>query len=223
MCNKKNPIIGIIDSGIGGVSVLNALIEKYGAGNYIYFADNRYFPYGNKSKTFIRNRVESIINLMINTYHVDYIILACNTASSSIDISSHDNVICMKFHDKYPYLATTLTKQNINNKVIADSRFATLIDQHIFNHKRLDRLVFDRIEKHHLDKLDTLVLGCTHYELVSDVFKKYCPKTKIINNSSFVLDEINFDIVNTTLNISIILSRQSEKDRDKIRRIIKSK
>ena len=46
--------IAIIDSGIGGISVLKALINKFGTGNYIYYADNLYMPYGNKSKTVIK-------------------------------------------------------------------------------------------------------------------------------------------------------------------------
>ena len=43
----KPKVIAIIDSGIGGVSVLKQLTNKHGGGNFIYFADNLYMPYGN--------------------------------------------------------------------------------------------------------------------------------------------------------------------------------
>ena len=53
MLKEQESVIGIIDSGIGGVSILNQLIELNKTGNYVYFADNKYMPYGNKTKLFI--------------------------------------------------------------------------------------------------------------------------------------------------------------------------
>ena len=82
MLKGKNPTIAIVDSGIGGVSVLKQLIAKYNGGNFIYFADNLYMPYGNKNKIWLKNRIEEIIGILQDRYNVDYIIIACNTASS---------------------------------------------------------------------------------------------------------------------------------------------
>lgn len=224
MINTKNPIIAVVDSGIGGVSILNSLIQKFGAGNYIYFADNEYMPYGNKSRQFIRNRVENIIKLLNETYQTDLIILACNTASSSIDLSKYDNVIGMTFIDDQTYLATELTKRNLNNSnVIADNKLASLIEKHIFDQKYLEKLIKQRVDKYALNKYDQLVLGCTHYELVRELFHKYCPDTRVINNSSSLvrsLDNVIYD--NLELNLQILLSRQSARYSEKIKKLIKS-
>ena len=81
--NERGPI-GIFDSGIGGLSVLNHLIKHLPNEDFIYIADNKNFPYGLKSSEVI----ESII-LRIGYYFeevgVKAIVIACNTASSKVD------------------------------------------------------------------------------------------------------------------------------------------
>jgi len=66
MLNKLKPTIGIIDSGIGGISVLNQLISRFNAGNYIYFADNLNMPYGNMTKIQLKERLLEIIEVLKN-------------------------------------------------------------------------------------------------------------------------------------------------------------
>lgn len=221
MLNQVNPTIAIVDSGIGGVSILKQLINKYNAGNYIYFADNLYMPYGNKTKKWLNNRIEYIIDMLKNKYNVDYIIIACNTASASIDKTKFKNIYSMEFNKKYKYLATNLTKQNIPElEIIADNTLAKQIDINIFNNDKLTNTIKTHIKKHNLNKLKNLVLGCTHYELVEDCFKKYCPKTKIIKNSSFVINKMNFNININELNIAIILSKNDNKYNQKIKQLL---
>ena len=96
MSNCQNPTIAIIDSGIGGVSVLKQLIEKFKAGNYIYFADNLYMPYGNKSKTWLKKRIEFLLNSLKTKYGIKHFIIACNTASTTINGLYCENVKCMQ-------------------------------------------------------------------------------------------------------------------------------
>ena len=66
MLNQQNPTIAIIDSGIGGISILRQLIKRYKAGNYLYFADNLFMPYGNKTKVWLNKRIDSIIKELQN-------------------------------------------------------------------------------------------------------------------------------------------------------------
>ena len=98
MIFSKNDTVAIIDSGIGGVSVLNIIIKKYKAGNYIYFADNEFMPYGNKTKQQISNRINKIIKYLKDNYNATKFIIACNTASSCIN--STDSIFCMNFNKK---------------------------------------------------------------------------------------------------------------------------
>ena len=76
--------IGVIDSGIGGLSLLKSLVSKYPNENYIYLADNLNMPYGNKSKKWIVSRICELINYLYDNFNVKLVILACNTASSCL-------------------------------------------------------------------------------------------------------------------------------------------
>lgn len=205
MLNKLNTTIAIVDSGIGGVAILNKLISKYKTGNYIYFADNLFMPYGSKSKTALKQRINEILEIL-KTYEVDKVIIACNTASSVVE-QNLENVHTLKFDKDTTYFATNLTKKNLPNKnVIADVNLAKLIEQNIFNKPNLEKIVLKHVQKYKLNKLKNLTLACTHYELVADIFKKYCPHTKIACNSESVNDII-IPINNKDLTIHIITSK----------------
>jgi glutamate racemase len=72
--------IGFIDSGVGGLSILEAVRALVPA-DYFYMMDNRYLPYGTKSELFIRQRLKQLTEHLL-TYQVDLIVIACNTATT---------------------------------------------------------------------------------------------------------------------------------------------
>ena len=57
--------IGIMDSGVGGLSVLREMLRRLPGEDYIYYADNAWCPYGDKSPEFIIERCRSITELML--------------------------------------------------------------------------------------------------------------------------------------------------------------
>lgn len=217
---KSYRTVAIIDSGIGGVSVLKQLIEKHKVGNYIYYADNLYMPYGNKSKQFIISRIDTIIKEIDENYKVDIIIIACNTASSCIDVAKYKNVICLIFDKDETYLATSLTKKNVKaNKVISDKKLARSIEDNIQNKEPLKHVIKECVNKHKLYNYNKIVLGCTHYELVADLFKEECKNTMFVCNSAKVVENIKVEGENA--NIHILLSKASKLYIDKIKFILK--
>lgn len=70
-----------MDSGIGGIPYLRWVRERRPDWQYIYVADNKYFPYGGRSTEELINRLIELTDLVIRQYSPDIIILACNTAS----------------------------------------------------------------------------------------------------------------------------------------------
>lgn len=78
----NNNFIGIFDSGIGGISVLNSCINLMPYENYVYFADTKNFPYGKKSKTELENIGLNVISKLYSKGAKE-IIIACNTMSTS--------------------------------------------------------------------------------------------------------------------------------------------
>ncbi|MBR6779130.1 MAG: hypothetical protein IKM43_03200 [Clostridia bacterium] len=220
MQKLHNPTIAIIDSGIGGVSILKALIKKYNAGNYIYFSDNLYMPYGNKSFEFLKKRLNDIITMLRQEYKADIVIVACNTASCVLKDNKDPYIVKMKFDSNGTYLATPATKKLLNTKnVIADNTLAKRIEKHLFNTKKMKKDIQAMINKDNLSKLKKLVLGCTHYELVENIFKELCPNTNIICNSYYLLDSLDLDI-DCSLSIFTIQSKQSKSYRDKVIKLI---
>jgi len=210
MLEINGKTVAIIDSGIGGLSVLNNLMSKFKCGNYIYYADNLNMPYGNKSKQFIAKRVKTIINELKEKYNVGLVIIACNTASSILKDEYIEGVKTLKFCRDRTYLATPLTKKVLNqNNVIADSKLASLIEKNINNGYKLNQIVKNTINKHKLYKYKEIILGCTHYELVYDLFKNNLKETNVICNSSYLIDDI---IINhNELNLVILLSKQTNE------------
>lgn len=223
MQNSKNPTIGIIDSGIGGVAVLKKLVEKFKAGNFIYLADNLNMPYGKRTKFWLRKRVLYLIKLLKETYNVDYIIIACNTASTAIEAFDDKIVYKLSFDENATYLGTKLTKKNLPQKrVVADNTLATKIENNIFNEKALKSILKRHIDSYNLGQYKHLILACTHFELVTDLFKKFCPDSEILENSSFLLNKISFNMSKSELNIVILQTRQDASLEEKILKLIRS-
>ena len=75
-------MIGIYDSGLGGLSVLKEMIALPLDGDFLYFADSRYCPYGLKTNRFIRTRAKAVSQFLINQ-GADMIVVACNTATAA--------------------------------------------------------------------------------------------------------------------------------------------
>ena len=74
--------IGLFDSGIGGLTVLKTLINKYPNNEYFYYGDTLNVPYGNKSKDELCILAKKNIDFLISKW-VELIIIACGTLSSN--------------------------------------------------------------------------------------------------------------------------------------------
>lgn len=75
-------MIGVFDSGLGGLSVLAALVDALPDADFVYYADTAHVPYGNKSDEFIQQRVLSIGNELVDE-GCKLLVVACNTATAA--------------------------------------------------------------------------------------------------------------------------------------------
>src|SRR3990167_10912981 len=80
--NKSSRPIGIFDSGIGGLTVAQALVEQLPHENIIYFGDTAHLPYGDKSTASIQAYSVKIAEMLLQQ-HCKLILIACHTASSA--------------------------------------------------------------------------------------------------------------------------------------------
>jgi len=74
--------IGIMDSGLGGLTVLKECLQRLPAHEYVYYADSLYAPYGNKTPAEVLRLTANVVEKLVEL-GAEMIVLACNTATSA--------------------------------------------------------------------------------------------------------------------------------------------
>lgn len=192
-----NRPIGVFDSGLGGLTVLRELEKEMPNENFVYFGDTSRVPYGSKSNATIRQYALQDEKFLLSK-NVKYIIAACGTVSAVasdtakelpvkfmgvVENAAKDAVNTTKTK-KIGVIGTTAT---INNKAyekyiskLCPEAEVTSVDCPLFVplveagwiekddivvRKTAERYLTTIIQK----KVDTLILGCTHYPVLSEV------------------------------------------------------
>ena len=200
MLTSPRPLIGVFDSGLGGLSVLGALAEICPAADLIYAADTAHVPYGNKTSEQIRTRVLAMGQALVNE-GCTTLVVACNTATAeAIEAlrAAHPNIPVVGVEPgikpaalntqtgKIAVLATVATAKS--------QRLAQLIARHA-PHKTVHIIpchgwatevealnlnapsVIQDIEQHLLPLIDQgvdqVVLGCTHYDFLTPMLSQF--------------------------------------------------
>ena len=205
-------MIGIIDSGIGGVSVLREILKQGINANFIYYSDSKNNPYGDKSNDEVYSIVKNIVNFLLEKGCVA-IVIACNTASAMCVKRLREEYPDTLFiaiepaykmvHDYNPkgktlVMATkgTLESEKFlalfnkydNNRTILlpCSGLAELIEEG--NEVKIDRYLDDNLSRY--KDIDNVVLGCTHYPLIKDNIRKVLGDIKFFDGSLGVSKEL---------------------------------
>lgn len=204
--------IGIFDSGAGGLSVLREVRKMAPNENLIYFADTDYFPYGRRPLPEIRKRAFAITHRLIAS-NVKLIIVACNTASAAA-LEDLRKVFDLPFIGIVPpikpSILTSRTKrivvlatsgtlggdlykevvaQNDTDTVIAKVVSEDLIDmieQGDIQNPLLPQLIRNILKQSISDGADTVVLGCTHYEFISEIIQNEFSGVDVIGVSEAI-------------------------------------
>ena len=81
MDNRKT-VVGVFDSGVGGLSVLRGLERAVPGASFVYYADTAHCPYGEKSAEYVLSRSRAITEILLG-HGAEVIVIACNTATSA--------------------------------------------------------------------------------------------------------------------------------------------
>jgi glutamate racemase len=206
-----------LDSGFGGLSILKHFFGIKSDVNLIYYADVINFPYGKRRESEIGNLLLNIYNNLKESYDIELVTIACNTASVSaldffrkhVDVQVIGTVPAVKVaagctvNNRIGIIGTeTTVRLNYIRKLI--SQYAG--DKEVF--VRATKTLADAVEysyageklyetidgelKYFKDKdIDSLVLGCTHYSLIYDDIKNYFNgRVKIIDSCEGVSKRI---------------------------------
>lgn len=196
----KSPI-GILDSGIGGVTVLNEIIKLLPNEEYIYYSDSLNNPYGEKSVEQVFNYVDNIMKYFINK-KCKAVVFACNTATAlTIDKirEKYPDIIIVGIEPAYKMVydyakdkntIVMATKGTTNSKrfqelyhhydngktiLIICHELANLIEEG--KDREIDEYLIKILPTD--KKIEAVVLGCTHYPLIKNKI------TKVLGNVSF--------------------------------------
>ena len=74
----------IFDSGVGGLTIFNEISQKLSDHSLIFASDNAAYPYGTKSESDLIDRVNFIVGQLLENYHPDILVIACNSASTVV-------------------------------------------------------------------------------------------------------------------------------------------
>lgn len=216
--NKELPI-GIFDSGIGGLTVANAVKQALPKESILYFGDTEHLPYGEKSAEAVQQFSKRITNFLI-TKGCKLIIIACNTASSVAYQIVKDaakgvavvNVIDpvvkhVATHCQDCHIGVIGTKGTTNSKIypkklqllnakasvtsLATPLLAPMIEEGFFDNQLSQTVIDSYLSKPLLKDIDKLILACTHYPLIqSEIEDYYQGEVSIIDSASQVANYV---------------------------------
>lgn len=211
--------IGMLDSGVGGLTVYKEVRKVFKNEDIIYFGDTKSFPYGSKSKESIISLAEAGVEFLISK-NVKLIIIACGTATSqaletlqkeySIPIIgiieptaqfiAQDETI-----KKVGIMATvgtirskcwekTLLKLNPNLHIESkDCPMLAPMAEEGWTNNEIAKLAIHEYVKD-FNKVDAMILGCTHYPLYTNILEEELPNTKIINTGTVIANKLKLTL-----------------------------
>jgi glutamate racemase len=217
MSDKTEQAIGVFDSGIGGLTVVRALMERLPFENIVYFGDTARVPYGVKSVETINRYALQITEFLLKK-DVKLLIVACNTMAA---------VACQAIRDLSPVpvlevigagaasavgatqnkiIGVIGTPATINSNAYAraislldhDVRifsqacplFVPLVEEGWLEHEATRLAALEYLKPVKAEGIDTLVLGCTHYPLIKPLIAEIVgPQVRLIDSAEAMAEE----------------------------------
>ena len=205
-------MIGIFDSGLGGLTAYRELQRLLPDEHFVYFGDTGRVPYGSRSHEILAKYAKQDINFLISK-GADAILAACGTVSSVVldEIKSDFDVPLFGVVDASVAEALSATKNGVVGVIgtgatisigaferglkncgakkvisVACPLFVPLVENgYIARDCEVTRLVaHDYLEKIKTAGADTLILGCTHFPIISDIISDILPNVTLINSGA---------------------------------------
>lgn len=200
-------MIGIFDSGVGGLSVLLEAVRRLPGERYTYFSDNAFCPYGGRDSEFIKGRARTVTRELLS-HGADAVIVACNTATT-VAVASLREEFPVPFIGLEPavkpaaaltksgtigVLATAATLGSAKYRATRDglpsavtvvesvgSGFVELVESGVLNGTEAENVVRPVIEPMLAKGVDAIALGCTHYPFLRNLIESLAPGVTVID------------------------------------------
>lgn len=204
--------IGVFDSGVGGLTVVRALMERLPHENIVYFGDTARVPYGVKSRSTIEQFTAQIVEFLLEN-EVKALVIACNTIAAVagqkvrqmagnmpvLDViaagaqaalettrNHHIGVIATSTTVNSNAYARAIHAQNPETRILSQASplLVPLVEEGWLDHEVTRLTVREYLKPLLADQIDTLVLGCTHYPLLKPLLKQEAPHIQLVDSST---------------------------------------
>ncbi|MBO5088686.1 MAG: glutamate racemase [Lachnospiraceae bacterium] len=207
----NNPI-GVFDSGVGGLTVAREIMRQLPGEDMVYFGDTARVPYGSKSKQTVLKYSKQIVRFL-KTKNVKAIVVACNTASALAldEIATELDIPIIGVVKPGAKMAVENTKsgnvgiigtestiksgiyndyiRELNPDITVVSKacplFVPLVEEGLLEDRVTDDIVGRYLQVMKEYKVDSLVLGCTHYPLIRNTIERFMGKRVTLVNPAF--------------------------------------
>jgi len=211
--------IGVFDSGVGGKLIANALTEQLPKNKIIFISDDKHFPYGNKSSTFIYSRAKVLTQELIDQ-NCNLIVIGCNTITTHTINKLRNKFPKVKFvgieppikplakltkSKKVAIMATPVTCKSTQASKLIDKYGKGIKVYKIACHD-LTKTIEDAIKnkkspqvssliKKYLDKsikqgVDVVGLACTHYPYILNQLQKTYPQVIFYDPAPAIIKQV---------------------------------
>lgn len=208
----KRPVLGVFDSGVGGLTVLRELMRQVPQADYLYFGDTARLPYGSKSVETVAKYAISAAEFLVKE-GAEHLVIACNTATAlafdriaaSVKIPAlgviepgAEAAVAASKSKKAVVIATegtcgshayqrALTARGVQSLEKPCPLFVPLVEEGWTEHEitqRVAHIYLDDIFAGDFSDADALVLGCTHYPLLKPLLRRVVPEHVAIVDSA---------------------------------------
>ncbi len=216
---SSKPKIGVFDSGVGGLTVLRALVERVPDAEYLYFGDTARLPYGSKSAATVAHYAVGAVRYL-QDHGAELLVIACNTATALAldEIKSAASVEVIGVVEPGANAAAAATR---NERVVVIGTEAT-VSSHAYRRALearkisvrekacplfvplveegwVEHPVTEQVAEIYLSQAfsgegreaDVLVLGCTHYPLIKPLLRRVAPEhIAIVDSAESTAEEV---------------------------------
>jgi glutamate racemase len=222
-------MIGVFDSGIGGLTVLKALATHFPEEHFLYLGDTARLPYGTKSPETIRKYSEQVMNYLVSR-QVKALVIACNTASSQVAETEWKSIPVYTVIEPggekalretssgkigvlgtratiqsqmYPQFIKALAKE-VSREVEVFSQacplFVPLAEEGLVDDPITNLIAFRYVQPLVAQGIDTLILGCTHYPLLRAAIARVCgAQINLVDSGAALCERLEKDFADGVL------------------------
>lgn len=234
--------IGVFDSGVGGLTVLNSIKNLLPNENIIYIGDNYHCPYGDKTNEQLFSYASGIIKYFISQ-NVKLIVLACNTTSATVlgqlqetfkevEIIGVINATVEDFIsrnvDNTLVIATAATinsnkykdtidqyQKNIETYSLATPKLVPLVESGMYK-EGIYEVLHEYLDSY-VGTVKSIILGCTHYPILKEQIKRVLPNIEYISSSDAISKNVQTllakkNLLNTNRNNYVKIYTTGEVD-----------